>query len=148
MISIIKFNITESFYYLIKERDYYLNLNKEQINIIKTLLKIILKYILKTPNLNNKINNIIKLYDLIELENYKKIKFEEICYIIFILSENKEYNFIYDKDLYKYLLNKQNFGVYEFKEIFFYNNDHKNIIINQKKFNDTLLTKIKKNLIY
>ena len=103
---------------------------------------------LKTSDLNNKINNIVKLYDLIELKKYKKIKFEEICYIIFILSEDKEYNFIYDKDLYKYLLNKQNFGVYEFEEIFFYNNAHKNIILNQKKFNDTLLTKIKKLLIH
>ena len=141
MISIIKFNITETYYYLIKERDYYQSLNEEQINT----LKIILKYILKMLEINNKNNNnIIKLYDLLELNNSKKIIFEEICYIIFIFLKDKKYNFIYDKHLYKYLLNKQNFGIYKFEEIFFYNYDHKNIIIKQKKIDDTLLTKIKK----
>lgn len=82
ILSIVKFNIKYTYYYLIKERDYYQNLNSEQINI----LKYILKFILDNLELNNKNNNIIKLYDSLNISfpNYKKIKFEEACYIIFI----------------------------------------------------------------
>jgi len=141
IISIIKFNITDTYYYLIKERDYYQNLNNEQINI----LQYILKFILKNLELNNKNNNIIKLYNLLNISsnisstNFNKIKFEEICYIIFIFLKDKKYNFIYDKTLYKYLLNKDNVGVYKFEEIFFYNYDHQNIILEKEKIKLTLL---------
>ena len=140
MISIIKFNITDTYYYLIKERNYYQNLNDEQTNI----LKYILKFIINNLGINNKNNNIIKLYDSLNKSsnNLNQIKFEEACYIIFIFLKNKKYNFIYDKSLYKYLLNKDNFGIYKFEEIFFYNLDHKNIILEKKKINETLLNKL------
>ena len=145
IISIIKFNITDTYYYLIKERDYYQNLNNEQINILKYILKFILKNV-DLNNKNNKNNTITKLYNSLNKEstNLNQIKFEEICYIIFIFLKDKNYNFIYDKTLYKYLLNKDNFGVYKFEEIFFYNVNHKNIILEKEKINETLLDKLKK----
>jgi hypothetical protein len=148
MISIVKFNITDTYYYLIKERDYYQNLNDHEINT----LKFILKYILKKLEINSKNNNLLKLYDSLNISsnissnNFNKIKFEELCYIIFIFLKNKKYNFIYDKYLYKYLLNKYNFGVYKFEEIIFYNLNHKNIILEKQKINNDLLNKLKKKI--
>jgi hypothetical protein len=140
IISIIKFNITDTYYYLITERNFYQNLNTKQINMLKSILK----SILTSLKIIHKTNNIIELYKLlnISINNINRIKFEEICYSIFIILKNNKNNFIYDKCLYKYLLNKYNFGVYTFEEIFFYNYDNKNIILDKKKLNNTFLNKL------
>lgn len=151
MISIIKFNISDTYYYLIKERDYYKNLNNNEINTLKFLLNYIIKK-LELKNNKNKEDNILELYKSLDtilnttlnttLNTNKKINFQEICYVIFIFLKDKKYNFIYDKYLYKYLLNKNNFGVYNFEEIFFYNSNHKNIILEKKKINNNLYNKL------
>jgi hypothetical protein len=151
MISIIKFNISDTYYYLIKERDYYKNLSNNEINTLKFLLNYIIKK-LELKNKKNKEDNILELYKSLntklntKLNANKKINFEEICYVIFIFLKDKKYNFIYDKYLYKYLLNKNNFGVYNFEEIFFYNSNHKNIILEKKKINNNLYNKLIKKI--
>ena len=154
-VDIIKFNIKDIYYYLIKERDFYKNLSIQEKKILLELLQIIIKNEKldneklgnKKKNNNNLLKYFNKLNSFYDKKNIPSIKIKTI-YILFILMNNENFDFIYNPELKKFML-KNYFGIYAFEKFYLYNinnivNKNKEITISQENFDSKFINELKK----
>jgi len=136
----INFGITSLLYYILDNDIYKTPIQIKLLN--KLIDKILKKYnIYQKLSLKNKHKIINNIHNNSEL----KININEYIYREFIKSYKKdEYNFIYPKYLYDFLLSDELFGSYDFNMILFYNTTHNNIVISKNKFDDIFVNKLKK----
>ncbi len=133
-------NLYSPIYYLLEYVKYMDKKNKNKLNDL-------LNFILEKHNLNfNKEDSIKKKYDIIDkiiyLENDKNnlnklYELNKTFYKIFLENKNNnKLDFLFPKDFYKILLNKQFYLAYDFNIIkYYFCSNYKDIFIDIKKFN-------------
>jgi len=139
-VNILKFNIFNSYYYqIISRNELWLNNDKK---IFNNMLNKILKFIKINYKLYNKIDDKFKI--ILKIIDSNNIKLKLRLYKLFIKYRNNvKCNFLFNTIYNNLLLSDTYFGSYEFTEYNFYNSNYKNFFLEQKKFENKYIHKLK-----